>query len=1117
MSSYIPVVTPDTDSNAAAPERFTPSVSALLEHSARQHADEVIDQFVERFTEKDFIPEDGDSLLFAMLTCLPKWPEDTQISILDDDGSEVACYLKGNDESIIRHTVALVQRDDGAYARKHGLPASAEEPLLRLIFDQLPDSSDLGYDDEESLVTNLIVEPVVMIREQVARLARAERALLFDALLAEVGTVKRERPNDRPNPFLPTRIVSAQEVSPVLSTLLALNPAVSVVRLADLLRNMPLTPAQEADFLQNGTLPKDFACALAISLAEQARDRAIDGVFHTRTFDPDTDTLARQLAGRLLKDQLGRELVIVEPDSAQYSPERPDENPVVLQYRGDGEYRAQDGRNGNVGAYGSGSDSFYLAICTLLQPAERTMLGLQSEHDGAGFRKVVARLAVEDNGGWFAPQDPSGASAECVPGWFRQASRTDKYRWRTAVQVYHQALIDAQTPGFPDITTFGEPEKLRQYAIEKLRERLSVDLGLDLDPDEILIETFRVTSTDNPAPGSRFGAVYPLERPEVISGSQVCSLTDLSLKNVSYTDLPFRFASHAFDAHNNPVNALTADYVYGLVRDLDVGNGYSNFLKTRLITSPQGLWYRERYAQVMQAQMRLDALEARIAGDYLEEGESTTGQQDRIYNWVTAVLDHPVDDDHRARVDGDRIQVQQLFINGHRLDGLLIIAPSELHASRFLLCTPLAPDGKYFRVLNSLIEVRTLLRSSGDWQSYALNLAAPKDRPGVRYALVTRLSPTMGVGDQMKLDLVPCAGNFLESAYDAQVERVLAAVDEQTISTSERNWESAWEIADVLTDIALTFLPFKVALPIAAFRSIFALSQSVRGAFNGDSATGRHWVEAAGFLAYGLGGPKGPRLRPRNARPAASIFDPKKVLLKAPDGLRLRTDGRYNGVYEDIGGIGDPSRFYVKLADDIHEVVFDQGHDTWRRVDPARRNAIHQPPVFFEGGEWQEGLQNGLKGGGKPTNLKKAPRKERPGTSSAATATPAADEGPKRYRLEMNGLEQDKIFKKTDRHIQDRLRESIAEVMDDYERRGGGKFHGYTPKGASEKIFTLDLTGMPNSTGRGAWRLQFKEKWVQKMEEGEPVYRVNKKTGEREPVMEVEKGVLEFDKVLSSH
>ncbi len=40
---------------------------------------------------------------------------------------------------------------------------------------------------------------------------------------------------------------------------------------------------------------------------------------------------------------------------------------------------------------------------------------------------------------------------------------------------------------------------------------------------------------------------------------------------------------------------------------------------------------------------------------------------------VAAVLDHPTDSDDRAMVEGHRIQVSQLLINGVSLSGVLVI------------------------------------------------------------------------------------------------------------------------------------------------------------------------------------------------------------------------------------------------------------------------------------------------------------------------------------------------------------------------------------------------------------------------------------------------------------
>ncbi|WP_122664160.1 dermonecrotic toxin domain-containing protein [Pseudomonas viridiflava] len=1046
---------PSTSSNTEEPKRFTPSTVAILEHRARQQADEIMDQIVERFNEKNFLPDDGDGLLFAMLTCLPKWPGDTQIKILDGEGNEVACYLKGDDESIVNHSVMLVQRDDGTYAGVDNEPVPAEEPLLRLIFDQLPDSSELGYDDDESLITNLIVDPVVLIRDQVAKLARSERALLFDALLAGAYVVKSDQPFNRPNPYLPIRSVASLDLSPVLVALLMQNPQVPVARLTDLLLGTPLTETQKADFLEGGELPEDFMAALATSIAEWTRDQAIDGLFHARSFNPDTDVLARDLARKLLMNRLGRELIIIGPDDEQYQAAGPDVNPVVLQCFANGDYRALQVSTGKVGRYLKGTDSFYLAISSLLQPTERATLGIHSEDDVVGFRRAIATLAVEDSRGWFAPQDPDGVSSEFMPRWFKQASRADKLSWRTAVQVYWQALTEAQTPGFPDVATYGEPRQLREYARKKLEERLKVDIGLDLNPDDIWIETTGTKSTYVPP----LFPVPPLRGREEVIETRTRSLTDLSLQNVSFTDLELRFTGRAFDANRNPINALSADYLYGLVRDLDVGNDYSSFLKNYLLSSSQGKWHQEHYVQVLQAQMRLDALEARIAGDYLQQGGATPGQDDLAYTWVAAVLDQPVNDDRRAQVEGGQIQAEQVFINGYKLDGLLIIGPSDWRTSEFVVFTPLAPDGKCFRVFNSLIALRELLLGSTDWRSYVINMAAPDDQAGVRYALVERVSPASGIRELAKISIKPCTGNFLESAYVAQVERVLAAVDEQTNSTSEGDWESVWQIAGIVTEIVLTFLPFKVALPIASFRSIYAALQSIQHVLKGDlSGAGTRFIEAIGFLAYGLRGSRGLKPGSTGIPSTPSIFDPKKALSKNPKGLTSRTDGRYNGIHE-LSREGHASSYYVVHGAKTYPVRYDRDFSTWRLVDPRRPDAYYQMPVIFKEGKWVH-ARLGLLG------------------------------GTERYTLDLTGFEGAKVFRKADEHIQKKLRESIRKVTEKYAERGGGKFHGYKDPVTKEKIFTLDLTGMPSSKGRGPWRLQLKER---------------------------EKGVLVFDRVLSSH
>ncbi|EKG41135.1 hypothetical protein Pav037_0406 [Pseudomonas syringae pv. avellanae str. ISPaVe037] len=132
-----------TEQQSLGPDRFTPSSVAVREHRNRERADRIIDQFVERFTEKDFFPDDGDDALFALLVQLPEWPAELSIRIHNENDEVLAVFLKGSDDSVVQNSIVLMQNGD-AYVAPEDVPISAEEPLLHLVFSQLPAGSGLG-------------------------------------------------------------------------------------------------------------------------------------------------------------------------------------------------------------------------------------------------------------------------------------------------------------------------------------------------------------------------------------------------------------------------------------------------------------------------------------------------------------------------------------------------------------------------------------------------------------------------------------------------------------------------------------------------------------------------------------------------------------------------------------------------------------------------------------------------------------------------------------------------------------------------------------------------------------------------------------------------------------
>ncbi|WP_024646237.1 dermonecrotic toxin domain-containing protein [Pseudomonas syringae] len=1034
---------------------FTPSTIAIREHRARERADRLIDQFVERFPEKDYFPEGGDSALFALLVQLPQWPTDLIIRVQNENAGILALYLKGSDESAARHTIVLTQSGDDAYIAPLGVSISSEESLLHLIFNQLPAGSSLGMGGNFP-GSGSVAGRIVTLREQVAGLARTQRPLFFDALLADDFTFKSQSPIRLPNPFLPFWTGGQAELPPVLGMLHALSPEVPLGRLEELLEQVQLSEEHEADFLENGVLPDSFVEAMIISLNEWSRSLAIDGLSRTRVFNAYTDDLARKLAGELLTAELQRGLVIFEANKEDYVPNDPDDTGIVLLHDGYGNYRARDTSNGEITEFKEGTDSFYLAISSQLKDDERALLGMQFEQDVTGFRSRLTQRGIDKNHGWFDPQQPTEINTELLPEWFANAPDADKYGWKAAVQGYSRALLEAQTPELLDPALHGQPERLRKYAREKLQERIMLDHGVIVNPDQISVHTYSVEIDPGFVVDIDYGYVAPTGG-DAHYETRSRSLTDLSLENLTFTDLNFLLASQAFDSQGQLVSFLNAGYLFAMIRDLNIGESYSSFLRTVLSTGASGRWHREHYAHVMQAQMRLDAIEAKMAGDFLGDGGLPEDLADRGYKWVKAALDQPVASEDRQVVEGHRIQVNQLLINDIPLGGILVFGvESRFSVATLVFFTPQAPDGVCFRELSNTEDLRTQILLEPALLDYLVSRAHVESRAAIRHVL------TAG-RNTLSIELLPFAGNFLEAVYDFEVERVISAVDEQTVSTWEANWESAWEIAKTVGDIALTFAPFRIRLPIAAIRSFYAIWQGVGKAAGDEKSASLYFVQAALLLADGLMLPKGKHVKSSAATTVGrSGINPKTAILKTPQGLSLRDDGFYKGVYEKVQR-GTPIRFYALQQGKTHSVRYDADFATWRVIDARRPDAYYQMPIRFDQKDGWVQSPVGLRGG------KKNSKSKQPGNDSGSdTSSPAKSSGKKLFELDMSGFFTSSAFKKAQKNIQDDLTSAVNKAVQRYQLEGKGSLHS-----SKSGLYSLDLPGVGRSTGRGAWRLMF--------------------------------------------
>ncbi|MDB5983181.1 MAG: hypothetical protein JWQ69_4196 [Pseudomonas sp.] len=1050
--------------------KFTPSAVSIREQRAREQADRTIKAFSERFTEKGFFPEDDVQLVFALLPQLDEWPADVALRLINEQREVIATWTKGSDGSVIKRHVNLERMNNGDYAALGDVPQSVNdlETLFQLILPLLPAGSGLGTGGNFA-GSETTAGRIVTLREQIAALVKSERAQVFDALLADDAEIKSGSDDRHPNPFLPFWQQQPTDRSPVLNMLLALHPEISPARFEALLDRFSLSDTQSDAFLEKGELPELFSEALEQSTDEWSKDKGLDGIFHSRTYSPDADVLAQEFGEALLKERFDYELIITEPWQAAYEPSGSDDKAIVLKHDGYGNYGLRDLRNGGTNWFNGGTDSFYRAIGSALQPHERRSLGMQSETDVAGLRTTVGNLAATAKGGWFDPQNSIEVKNELLPKWMKDASTADKLLWNHALEDYRQALVEAQSPDFPDISQYGSAEHLRSYARTELEQRLSAEVGVTINPDDITVVTTESTWTGSQEEPPAFELGFngrQVGGGEIEHSETRRSLTQLCLENLRIEDSEFWLTAQFLDSNGLPISALTKNYVHGLVRELNVGESYAQFLRQRLLTSDFGQWSRECYAHVMATQMRLDAVEAKMAGDFLPD------RADRGYHWVRAVLDHPVDDGNRPLVEGHRIRAQTLTLkykspvgpqrswDAVPLEGVLLIAPeSRLSVPGLVIYTPSAPDGVRFREFSSDKEMERGLLGNTNLHDHLVSRAPVGFEVSVREGLINTDTGGLTVTEQSALTT-----DFYFAHYKNEVEKAIAQVDAQTTSTSEANWSSAWNIASTLGELALEFAPFKVALPIAAARSLYALTQGARALDKGDSNAGVHLTQAVLLLADGLPGVKKAKVK------LSPNIDPKWALKTSPADLKLRTDGNFNGVYEHVNNMGHSS-FYAKDAGRVFSIRYDSSTGKWGIPEVYRLQPSHQIPIALDRhGRWVPAPNLGGGGRDKVPKVKKSKKGAEGDTSDTASAASVIAAGgtgsKKRYTLDMEGFSDSRAFKNAEKMIEGDVAALVERAVKKYVEEGKGNLHP-----SAGGLWSLDLPGVRSSSKRGAWRL----------------------------------------------
>jgi hypothetical protein len=558
----------------------------------------------------------------------------------------------------------------------------------------------------------------------------------------------------------------------------------------------------------------------------------------------------------------------------------------------------------------------------------------------------------------------------------QDADETDRNAWAAAIASYGEELANLSEPeGFPSLAQFSDRRDLLAYSNRRLRAVLESEYGLTVNPDDLIVHS-RDPSVPAIiiAPGAPGSSIQNPGKPQFQHRRR--TLTELALENIGGLDFNFTEFSRLTlktEGSDKPDEALrpedmlaaqaaetfaglSLEQVKELVRRLNVGQSHNAFLKDALITSPGAALRKRNYVRTMERQLRLDAIEAKINGDFYPDRLA------RGFAWVQAVLDVPVDDHRRREVEGHRVVVEHLKLRGQRVRGVLLFRTSVAGGS-IVVYTPQAPGGRVFHEFVGERFVPDFTHNS-HWREYLVGRVERAFQPQV-------LATLKGRGDFSMVHMSRIANNVFEDAYETEVNFAINDAAAQVTTTEQTNVETGLAIATTAVDVLTMVLPVRVTLPIGLARSLFSVFSAVEAANLGDRAGAAHHVvralgEFVGALADGVIGMRSVSGGLKSA-PGARGLNPEMALGKKPEGLLPLPGWEGKGIYYRTSK-PDGSKHYF-LSDQNHwYAILDEGfEEAWRVRDARKPIQWHYSPIRRDSaGHWEIGTHRdapGLGGG----------------------------------------------------------------------------------------------------------------------------------------------------------
>lgn len=459
------------------------------------------------------------------------------------------------------------------------------------------------------------------------------------------------------------------------------------------------------------------------------------------------------------------------------------------------------------------------------------------------------------------PQPALQRLQNALPAWLAGATMADRFAYRRHLAALAGVQLRAAGQGFLDGIT-----DLRTYAATQLRTAMLKDhpQGPGYSPDELLLN-FAV-------PYGNAGGWGFVEHTEM-------SLLDLALNNLSSQPKGSMTVSHR---QGQPVPAwMTADYVRGLVRQVDIGQHYVALIERTLRSDVDEAARRQKlYAEQLRVQLPMQALELKL--------KAQAGFTDAHYQCVAAVL---------SERGSSRWRIYPLGLlsgQGAAIDPVLnmfVFGPARLGHGPVVLYRPFAAQPLLaYENADALLQA---MSAEGTLQLSVLAWLADAARPV--YANGGFETPHLGIAvddpgwlpssEPASLAEQPLGGDVLATLYQANVEALIQLADQQSVSNREDRWRMFKEAGWLIFNTVLPLLEGPLAVAGWVLQLVSSLDADLQRVHDADpqvraSAVVDLLFNLAALLGHVAGGV---RVAARPVDPALLQGQPR---LRAPASVR---------------------------------------------------------------------------------------------------------------------------------------------------------------------------------------------------------------------------------------